>query len=285
MASFRSEARFSKSIALLWWTRIGGDVGLAAPTYNQGVVHLLRNQYKSPGIVLVAAQVVTGWTPEELEKLCETVRPILHDLYGNSDTRTLVHFHWQRQPGEPPRHIADESFGGLEFRMDEHGSVLWFDLNGVIVNLMGPYPGREKLFENLLHPLEVIEKSGYSYSAKRVSVLVKGNIDPDREEFTIQDYVAPRFEFNGSGLDFFQQFRHEVVIGLREVGPDFQAKVILESATEGRKGIDLTVDVLDHRESAWSAIPDRLRAVKDLESHIFEATITDRTRELYGIYS
>ena len=48
-------------------------------------------------------------------------------------------------------------------------------------------------------------------------------------------------------------------------------------------GIQLTVDVLDERQSPMDEVLDRLTKIKDIEDDLYEACITERTRTLNGI--
>jgi uncharacterized protein (TIGR04255 family) len=247
--------------------------------------NLLRNEYTKPNILICAAQIMTGWSVDELTEVSRISQPALEAVFGLGLQRTRYDLSLQASPGQPAVQNLNQMFGGLEFKLDDRGSLLWLDVEGVIVSLVGPYPGRDSLFSAMTRPIEILKQSGASVAPGRISVVVKANIPvPEGINYKIDDYILPRFEFQDSHLNTLLDYRHEIAIDLSAISHEgVVAKVTVESGREGRLGIDVTVDVLDYQASDTDDISSRLRLVKDLESHVFESLITDKTRELYGI--
>lgn len=216
-----------------------------------------------------------------MQEVCSVVQEPLERMFGPSLPRTSFSLEIEGGPDQPATPRLDTSFGGLEFRLDPLGSVLLFDLEGVIVKFVAPYPGREKLIGTMQDVLSVISDSGYHPPAKRVSIALVSTIFLEGA-YRIEDYIIPRFELAGDELSTFVSFRHEVVVSLQEFKPEVVARIVVATAEEGRRGIDTKIDVLDMSETSLVEVPGRLKTVKDLESHIFESTITDNTRRIYG---
>lgn len=174
-------------------------------------------------------------------------------------------------------------FGGLEFKLSPEGSFLWIGHEGIVVHLSAPYPGREKLLDYILQTLAIFEAKGLFFEVKRTSVLLGNNVDPHQEKLIINDYIDVNPEFPDPNLKTLVAFKHEFTIDLTNMAPNVLAKVTIEGATQGRSGIDIKIDVLDHTPAQFSDVTSLWTATKNLQSHIFETIITDRTRELYGI--
>lgn len=250
---------------------------------------LARNLYTNPHIHFAVAQVVIAWEADQFKDICNKLRPILEAEFSSvTDRVTLAGQHQVNlEIGKLVTPEFRTEFAGLEAKLDDDGATVWIEQAGVIVRVPGNYKGRQELLAMAIKPVNMLYERWPELLAKRVSIVINSNINPaevsDHPTFQIEDFIVPKFEFNNPDLNQYFSYRHEVWINLEGLLPDTLARVTIASASEGRNGIDLSIDVLEHSESPLSEVFIRLEKVKDIESHVFESTITDLTRKIYGI--
>lgn len=245
---------------------------------------LLRREYAHPDILFAVAQVFVGWSDEEMVSVCAAIAPSLAKEFGDLNPRTRFSLQMEARDGQHGSSVATSHPAGFECRLDEKGSVIIVGPEGVLTKYMAPYPGREALFAPLLRALDLIREAGFEPPARRVSVALRNHIEPRTDEsYAIEDYVVPKYDFGRDELGLYVRFKHDVHLDLGALRENLLGQVILETTNEGL-GIDVTVDIMDFTEGGFSSVEHRLRFVKDVESHVFECTITDETRKLYGAH-
>jgi len=209
--------------------------------------------------------------------------PILAERFANVGPRSTNMITFDLQKEMQPNPALAVEFAGVEGRFGPGRESFVFDQGGLRVSSQEAYRTREHLFELMRGPLEVAIESVPQAMVKRASVLLSSNVNATEDPLEISDYVTTRFEVPDRDLGMFLAFRHDVTIDLQALASvGTVARVVIESAKGGRNGLDITVDVLDHSITPITKAMERLDRVKDLETHVFEAIITDKVRSMYA---
>jgi uncharacterized protein (TIGR04255 family) len=248
---------------------------------------LLHRNYSNPNIVLAIAQVGLTWDEEALRGFCEKLRPEAEEKFSQVLVKQEQTFSFQFDSHGPRQTVAVPTFGGLETKVDDSGSVIAVEKGGYRVMLKSPpYPGRGRLLELSEWVRSRIEAQDLETECNRVSILYRSDIAPVaiNDRCRIEDWIVPQFEFTpNTGLDVYGKFKHEVSVALAPLGHRPEVAHVAIFKEEGPGPISVVIDVIDSSVTDITEIPDRLLNVKDVESHIFESTITDNTRKLYGV--
>ena len=241
-----------------------------------------RNIYRSPNIVGALAQVVIPLSPEQCESVCLALRGAVGDLGVTAKTQSLPTWMLLSDANGQTSSVPSTKQGLLI--QTPVGHELIVDPNGFLVVLKGSYPGRDTIFELVDWMAKIIADVLPTATVTRASVLFSCNIKPPGERFQIEDYVTPRFELQGAELNNYLEFSHRVAIDL-SAWLQLPVRSIVTIETDRlRGGILVSIDAHDDRVTPLDQVGDRIRFVKDVESHVFEATITDKTRDLYGVH-
>lgn len=215
-----------------------------------------------------------------MEGICRRIVP---DLSDEITAMTELHeFTIDVDAAQPAEPKVNRKFAGFEGVTDSAGSKLIVGHLGIVYHMLGPYQGRENLISMITRVIEILQRHEAAVKIARTSIAVKSNIDPPFERYLIEDYVVPAFNFGHESVNTFAYYRHDVALDLQHIAPNLIAKVVIECPTDGRTGIDVTIDALDHRICELSDAYERLEFVKNVETHVYEQTITDKTRELNG---
>lgn len=240
-----------------------------------------RNEYQDPGVISAVAQVVLDWTSDQMHAFCKSTRETADQTFRQVTENTIQSVNFDLSQPVPVQTVKQE-FGGSTIDLGDGGFII-IEPTGFRVALGSPYPGRIRLLELVQWVTDQIKLAQPLRRVTRVSIIYTANIDPGEGAFRIEEYIVPNFEFADPALNTFDAFRHDVMINLTEaVSLSHRARIVIETSGV-RRGVDFSVDVLDDANTDLNQVQKRLEVVKDLETHIFESIITQRTREIYGI--
>lgn len=245
-------------------------------------VPLRRRQYANPAIVTAVVQIVLDWDVPRMQAFCQAIDEEARQTFSGVLKQNLKQFDFEVIDGGAQAPKVQEGPGGVVIQVDGSGSQITIEPSGYRVLLQGPYPGRERLFGLSEWVACRLSQFFGDLTVKRASILYESHILPQADIFQIEDYIVPRFELDDEALSFFQEFRHVIALDLSRLveGP---IRAILRVGSDlQRGGFSVIVDVLDESTSNLNDIQKRIQKVKDIETHIFECTIKDKTRQLYG---
>lgn len=247
---------------------------------------LKRNDYRAAVMQQAVAQIVLNWDQASLAKFCDAVRQEAFEAFQGVQKNSQQSFQFHIAGAGIDPTVVKQPIDGLEISTDKDGSKIIIDPTGYRVHLSGLYKGRHYLFELVEWVRSRIIALEPEVQATRVSVLYESRMVPRPTGmgfYRIEDYFVPRFELADERLDVFPSFMHTVYIDMAKLRPGpYRCRLELSGNVKG-PGLNVLIDVLDDMTNGLDSVLERLTVVKDLESHVFESTITDEGRKLYGI--
>ncbi len=241
---------------------------------------LERRRYLNPPISTVVCQVVLDWQKEQLTAFTDTVRGKAQADYGRLYPLPEM---LPSDPaiGERGAHDQPVELGFLAVSSDRKLNV-FVEPQGLRVVSHGPYVGREPFFNAISWWVGELERCFGDLVALRVSVLVENHISVKPPDCRVSDLIETSFRLNDDRLSHFKAFVHDVWVDLSDLvdGP-YRARLVAASKCDPNPEIVLAVDVLHDAASPLGDVVGRLQQVKDIETHVFEACIKDKARELW----
>lgn len=253
---------------------------------------LNRVEYDNPPIVRAVLQVLLSWNHAEMLEVVDEFEEEAKKKFKSVERLKLNEFQ-VRFSSSGMEQVRKESQTGLKCEVAT-GHYVLVELesapkgDGVAKRGLrcvqdGAYRGREELLDGMRWWLDRIRKSKPNVVSDRISCLALNRITPgvpDDETYEISDYLVPTFELGDKRLQLFNRFRHEIELNLTELADSATRGIVV--AETARPGISLMIDIVKEAEFALGDVETGLRFVKDIETHVFENCITEKTRSMYG---
>ena len=244
---------------------------------------LRRIVYDNPPIVSAVMQVRLSWNQAEMLQAMERFQGEAQEFFQSIEPTFVNEIQVHARPdGVSQRRTSSPS--GLKCIVSDAVTIN-LEPTGLRSIHVGEYQGRESLIEGLMWWIERLASLEHAPQAVRVSSLVENRIVPPiqpGETYRIEHYIVPRFEFVDERMQLFPKFSHNIELDLSEMAQlPTRGKVTINVSPE-TEGLLISIDVLIDDECPLDQVEDRMRHVKNIETHVFEECITDTTRNLYG---
>lgn len=239
-----------------------------------------NEQFKNSHILFALCQLRVEWDAVLFGKICESALPVLTTALGQPRLRKNIHF----RIGKDGLSTLDQpETTGYSFKMDEEGSNIIIGIEeGILLSQHSKYENRDFILGYANKLVDLLSPLMNDLNPNRVSFAIKSNIpvSDEGETFEINKWIVPKFSLNSSELNRFEMYSHDVLINLDNRRQNLRARLLIESAQDDRKGIDLFIDILDNNDTPWSNVMAILASIKDVETNLYSHIITEDTRTL-----
>jgi uncharacterized protein (TIGR04255 family) len=176
---------------------------------------------------------------------------------------------------------------GYELSSLDRSRVLNFNVEHVLFSQLAPYPGWDEFIRRVKRDWEWFRKRVGIHPVSRVGVRYINRIDVPEQRIRPDDYlsVTPRIpDVLGGAVEAYSM---QVEVPLAKEGKrriKLTTGTVARNVVPGSVGLLLDIDVIDldglptKTDDGW-ALLEELRKAKN---HIFEASVTDAARKLFG---